>query len=157
MDQLQQATSGETAFDINQGSLLREIESGQSWNFRNANLKGANLRGSNFRKVDLSGADLSKANLSAANLDGADLGGANLTDADLTLARITNANFFEARGIDTSILEEVSEIRIFDPDIDPSSLEKLRQAVSELALASSYELLMVEREETISNGDEGEG
>ncbi|WP_051394518.1 pentapeptide repeat-containing protein [Leptolyngbya sp. Heron Island J] len=114
-----------------------------------AQLRGAQLRGAYLLGADLSGADLSEANLSRANLSraqlsraqllGADLSGAELRGAELLGAELLGADLSEANLFGAYLTaEETFGIKIFDQEIDPRALEKLKTALSNYAEAAGY-------------------
>lgn len=136
-----------------------------------ADLSQANLRKTSLIQAKLNGADLSQANLSSANLSQAGLSNANLSEADLTgtnlsRAYLNNVNFSGTKlGIINLVkynLEGVwkglnaipkqgyrnFEIRIFDSQVHPATLENLQSAIELFASTLGYEIVA-----TIQNSD----
>lgn len=136
-----------------------------------ADLNQADLRKTSLIQAKLNGADLSQANLSSADLSQAGLSNVNLSDADLTgtnlnKAYLNNVNFSGTKlGIINLVRYNLEgfwkglnaipeqgyhnfEIRIFDPQIDPKTLENLQSAVDLFALHVGYEIVA-----TIQSGD----
>ena len=123
-------------------------------NLGGANLGGAYLSRANLSGADLSGADLSGADLGGANLSGADLGGANLGGANLKWAKLNEADLFGAKlpfvkafrlylrqiiqRITSRSIKVTFSIKIFDKEIDPSDLARLKIAISNYADAAGY-------------------
>ena len=110
---------------------------------RGTNCSGADLRWTNFSEADLRWTNLSGTNLIGANLSEADLRWTILSEADLSGANLSGANLIGAnllltQGIDPKISETTFNIKIFDQDIDSSTLEEINTAVSNYAEAAGY-------------------
>ena len=88
-------------FDSNHLEKLRNTNSCNSCDLREADFTGANLLVANLGGANVSGADFSLANLSGVNLIGANLRGANFAEANLLGANLReadlrDANFYKA-------------------------------------------------------------